>query len=107
MIYLLAYICRLLSSRCQGNSCVNTNWALFVYFRFARRSRRNTRYGSSELESLLWRRLNSTIFISRRWTFIKNGGFYSVLCSFELNIDAGKYLKKIIPKANYVFFLIW
>jgi len=49
MIYLLAYICRLLSSRCQGNSCVNTNWALFVYFRFARRSRRNTRYGSSEL----------------------------------------------------------
>ena len=46
-------------------------------------------------------------YISRRWTIIQNGGFYSVLCSFELNIDAGKYLKKIIPTAIYVFFLIW
>jgi hypothetical protein len=37
---------------------------------------------------------------------IQNGGFYSVLCPFELNIDAGKYFKKIIPTAIYVFFLI-
>ena len=43
MIHLLAYICRLLSLRCQDNSCVNTNWALSVYFSFTR-SRRNTQF---------------------------------------------------------------
>jgi hypothetical protein len=35
-----------------------------------------------------------SIYISRCWMFIQHGGFYFVLCSFELNIDAGKYLKK-------------
>jgi hypothetical protein len=51
---------------------------------------------------------NRTIYISRGWTFIQHGEFYFVLCSFELNIDAGKYLKNNTHSYLYIyiFFLI-
>ena len=42
------------------------------------------------------------MYISRRWTFIQHGGVYSVLCSFELNIDAGKYLKNNTHSYLYI-----
>ena len=47
--------------------------------------------------------------LSCMWNFYEHGGFYFVLCSFEWNIDAGKYLKNNTHSYLYIyiFFLIW